>query len=308
MRRVRNERGQVLVQTVLMLTMLLGMTALVLDVGAWFRAKRQLQAATDAATLAGAQALPDAPGTASQLALQYGNANGGGVAGADVTISSTAGPNDTISVNGKKTAPGFFSKVFGVNIVNIQTHAKAIVGNPGQAEYVAPMVVSCDHPLIQDCDGKHTPVFGQTTDLNFDKFGAPGAFGMLDLSNSGGNVGSSTLGSWILKGYSKYLPLGNYDSDPGAKFNSANVSGSLDARVGTVLLFPVFDTLNGGGSNAKYNIIGWIGFHLTQVVSTSGTNATLRGYFTKFITHGILPKGGGQGSTNFGDIAIQLVE
>jgi Putative Flp pilus-assembly TadE/G-like len=308
MSRTGNERGQALVQTVLMLTMLLGMTALVLDVGAWFRAKRQLQAATDAATLAGAQALPDTPGTASQLALQYANANGGGVAGADVTISSTSGPNDTIAVDGKKTAPGFFSKVFGINIVNIRAHAKAIVGTPGEAEYVAPMVVSCDHPLIQDCDGKHTPVFGQSTDLNFDKFGAPGAFGMLDLSNSGGNVGSSTLGSWIQQGYSKYLPLGLYDSDPGAKFNSSNVSGSLDNRVGTVLLFPVFDTLKGGGSNAQYHIIGWIGFHLTKVVSTSGTNATLRGYFTKYITHGILPKGGGQGSTNFGDVSIQLIE
>ena len=50
MSRTPNERGQVIVLTVIAMTVLLGMSALVLDVGAWFRTKRQLQATADAAT------------------------------------------------------------------------------------------------------------------------------------------------------------------------------------------------------------------------------------------------------------------
>src|SRR5205807_10041330 len=89
MSRSKSERGQVLVLTVLALTVLLGMTALVLDVGDWFRTKRQLQATADAAALAGAQALPADPGNANSLALNYAGLNGGGVAAADVAITST---------------------------------------------------------------------------------------------------------------------------------------------------------------------------------------------------------------------------
>lgn len=305
-KRIRAEEGQAFVVTVLALVALLGMTALVLDVGSWFRSQRKLQATADAAALAGAQALPTSASTATQLAVQYGTTNGGGVAAADVSITSTNSSNDTIQVDAKKQDPTFFSKVFGISVVNIAAQAKAIVGTPAQAMYVAPMVVYCDHPLIQNCNGQNTPTFNQSTQLDFSKMGAPGAFGMLDLSNSKGNVGSSTLGSWILNGYNQYLPLGWYDSDPGAKFNSGNVSGALQARVGTVLLFPVFDQLTGNGSNAQYHIIGWIGFHLTQVGTIQGNNATLYGYFTSYIAQGILAQGGG-GSTDFGVKTIQLI-
>src|SRR5437764_15132777 len=69
MSRTRNERGQVIVLTVIALTVLLGMSALVLDVGSWFRTKRQLQATADAAALAAAQMLPDTPGTAITTAV-----------------------------------------------------------------------------------------------------------------------------------------------------------------------------------------------------------------------------------------------
>ena len=311
MTRTRNERGQVLVMTVIAMTVLLGMTALVLDVGAWFHSKRQLQATADAAALAGAQALPDDPGTANQWAVDYANKNGGGVLGADVSITSTNMGNDTIAVTGEKTEPGFFSRILGVDNVDVKASAKAIVGPPAQARYVAPMVVSCKHPLIQNCNGKHTPTFGVETTLDFDPMGAPGAFGMLNLDGGNGTPGSSVEGDWILHGFDKYLPLGMYNSDPGAKFSSQQVNGALDARIGTVLLFPVFRTLGGQGQNAQYDIIGWIGFHLDGY-TTSGNNATLTGYFTEYIAQGILAGSGGAGGSNgapssFGVKSIQLI-
>jgi Flp pilus assembly protein TadG len=304
----KNEDGQAVVLIILALVVLLGMCAMVLDVGSWYHTQRQLQGTADAAALAGAQQLPTTPVAAQTMALSYANQNGGNVLGADITVGTLYQANDIIDVTAKKTSSGFFSSVLGIVNANISATARARVGPPAQAMYVAPMVVYCDHPLIQNCNGTNTPTFGQATHMDFDKMGAPGAFGMLDLANNGGNTGTSTLASWILNGYDQYLPLGLYDSDPGAKFNSSNVGSALDARIGTELLFPVFKTLSGSGSNAQYDIIAWIGFHLTGW-SAQGNSATLDGYFTQYIAHGILATGGNGGSpsSTWGVKSIQLI-
>ena len=59
MRIVRDESGQSIPMVVVFLVVLIGMLALVVDVGSWFRAQRQLQTTADAAALAGAYGLPD---------------------------------------------------------------------------------------------------------------------------------------------------------------------------------------------------------------------------------------------------------
>jgi Flp pilus assembly protein TadG len=309
--RWKTERGQAFVLTAVAMVMVLGMAALVLDVGNWFRDKRRLQGTADAAALAGAQQLPDNAAAAKAMALNYANQNGGDVAGANIVITSVYQANDTIAVKGQRSDPGIFSKVLGNVATNITANAKARVGPPAEALHVAPMVVYCGHSLIQNCDNNNLPKFNVPTTLNYDKMGAPGAFGMLDLDGEGGAVGSSEEAAWILTGFDRYLGLGKYKSDPGAKFSSSNVQGALDARLNTVLLFPVFKTLDGTGSNADYDIIGWIGFHLTSY-DAHGNEATLTGYFTQYIARGILakksPGSGGVPSSLFGVKTIQLIE
>ena len=87
---------------------------------------------------------------------------------------------------------------------------------------------------------------------------------------------------------------------------------ALDARMNTVLLFPVYKTLTGQGQNAQYDIIGWIGFMLTGY-EIHGHSATLHGYFTTYIAQGILT-GSGNGtsgppnSSSWGVKSIQLIE
>ena len=301
-----NERGQAVVLMVISLAVLTGMAALVLDVGIWMRTDRRLQATADAAALAGAQKLPADVAGAKALAQTYANQNGGDVLGSAISVTTTYTSNDTISVRAAKNQSGIFSKILGINSANIKSDAKARVDSPQQARYVAPMVVNCGHSLIQNCNGNHTPTFGVQTTMDYDPMGAPGAFGMLNLDNGNGTPGSSEEGNWILHGYDKYLPLGKYRSDPGAKFSSQNVSGALDARVGTVLLFPVYKTLDGTGQNAQYDIIGWIGFHLTKE-TTHGNNATLEGYFTEYIAQGILSARGSGAPNTFGVKSVQLV-
>ena len=309
--RLKSERGQAFVLAAVAMVMLMGMAALVLDVGNWYRDKRRLQGTVDAAALAGAQQLPDDAAGAQSQALTYANKNGGDVAGADIVVSTQYMPNDTIAVNGRRNDPGIFSRVIGIPGANITAHAKAMVSPPAQALHVAPMVVYCDHPLIQNCNNNHRPQFNVPTTMNYDPMGAPGAFGMLDLDGETGAIGSSTEAAWIQDGFDKYLGLGKYNSDPGAKFGSQNVQGALDNRLNTVLLFPVFKTLTGTGSNAQYDIIGWIGFYLTGY-TVHGNNATLQGYFTTYIAEGIqsrhAPGSGGVPSSFFGVESIQLIE
>ena len=307
MKMVKNERGQTIVFTVISLAVLLGMCALVLDVGAWFHQKRQLQATADAAALAGAQFLPKNPGTALTTAVAYAGKNGGGVSAGDISVTSSRTTNDTISVKAKKTNSGIFSRVLGVVSVNIGASAKARVGAPAQARYVAPMVVSCKHPFIHHCfDGDSDPDFGKTTQMNFDPMGAPGAFGMLNLDGQNGTVGTSKEATWITRGFDKLLGLGKYRSDPGAKFSSQEIRGALDGRLNTVLLFPVFRTLSGQGQQAQYEIIGWIGFYL-QGYTTNGNNAVLKGYFTEFIAKGIQASSGQGSPLAFGVRTVQLI-
>jgi Flp pilus assembly protein TadG len=300
--RLRREEGQVLVLFAAAMVGLIGMTAFVVDVGSWFREQRATQSMVDAATLAGAQVLPTDPASALTIAKDYGAKNGspGELSDADITISSTYRPNDTIKVTKTRNAVSFFGKIFGVDLVQVSATATAITGVPTEAQYVAPIGVNIMHPDLHGTPG--CPCFGPnyTTTLPLGKTGAPGSFDLLnlDLSNQNGTVGSSTMATWISDGYNKFLPLGGYYSDPGAKYNSSNVGSAIQGREGTELLFPVYDTLTGTGSNASYHVIAWVGFHLLPGSTFDGSTGSLTGYFTRVIWAGLVPPDNGNGNPN----------
>jgi Putative Flp pilus-assembly TadE/G-like len=302
-----SERGQAFVVTVLMIATLLGLTALVLDVGSWFRAHRQLQATADASALAGAQALPDIPGDASSLANDYAARNTSNLQSVTVNLSQTYLPNDTIRVHVSKPAEGFFSKVFGIDSVSEGASATARAAGMKSALYVAPIVVNQQHPMLNGCNG---PCFGPTyqTTIPVGQTGAPGAFGLVNLDpSSSGTTGASTLAGWIENGFDRYLDVGSYASDPGVKFNSDGIQDAMKTRIGTEMLFPVYDTLTGTGSNAQYHIIGWVGFFVTGV-DKQGNNGNVSGYFTRVIWTGIQASSAGGGGPNYGARAVQLVD
>jgi Flp pilus assembly protein TadG len=307
MNRLKNEAGQTFAITALAMVAFVGMCAFVIDAGSWYRTDRRLQATADASALAGAQMLPADAGAAKSMALSYADKNGGDVADGDIKITSTFNANDTIRVKAAKTQEGVFSKALGIDSADIAAQAVARVDSPIAALHVAPMTVYCGHPLIQNCDGSNEPTFGVPTVMEFDKNGAPGAFGMLNLSGGSGTPGTSEQAEWIRHGFDKYLYTGLYNSNPGAKFSSTQIQEALDDMNGKELLFPVFKTLEGEGENAEYDIIGWIGFHLTLVV-VHGHNAILTGYFTQYIAQGILSSSGSGVPSTFGVKSIQLIE
>ena len=302
------ESGQVAILMAVFLTVMVGVAGLVLDVGSWYRADRATQATADAAALAGAQKLNDGTSPAAALANEYATKNGGGTV--QVTFSRRAIANDLITVTVAKPAPAFFTKLFGIDSVQVNARATARAGVPGKARYVAPITVNEQHPMLQ-CRCFNDPT--QVTLINLHSPGsgdAAGAFGLLNLesvsSGSSGNIGADVLGQWVRDGYQDELPLGKYDSAPSATFNSSYIRDALSARVGDELLFPVYRSpITGGGSNAKYNIIGWVGFMLTSY-NVAGNNGTLSGYFTKVIWQGLADESGN--IPDFGVRVITLVE
>jgi Flp pilus assembly protein TadG len=303
----RSDRGQATVLTLVFLVVLLGMAALVLDLGSWYRSDRATQSAADAAALAGAQALPSDPGGASTLALQYSNKNGGGLTGGDISISSGLGPNDTIKVNVSRSAGGVFTKLFGVRSVTVGAHASARASLMDQAIYVAPIGVHVLNPKLK---GNATcPCFGSgnPTTLPLGKTGAPGAFDLLNIDSSHGGTGPSILAEWILHGYDGYLSLGDYFSDAGAKWNSSAVQDALGQRLNTTLLFPVYDKLVGTGAGAKYHVVAWVGFHLTGF-SARGSSGDITGWFTEVVWSGIASTSGGGGQPNLGARTVYLID
>ena len=293
--RLRNESGQAITLTVIALTGIIGMTALVLDVGSWFRAQRKLQSIADAAALAGAQALPESTSDALGLAQANGTKNSFTINGASVTFTTKAMGNDTIQVKISEDQPGFFARVFGVNKVKVGATGVARAYNLGEARYVAPIAVDKNHPLLHCSNGAKAtcnPTFGQETTLDLLKLkkggGSTGAgnFGLIDLANGNGSVGSGDLASWIQYGYNDPLPLGTYQGVPSAKYHDSQMKGALEIRTGDVLLFPVYSSYKDNGSNLTFNIIGWVGFRVTGFDTTSA-DGTLTGTFESYVAQGL---------------------
>lgn len=305
MTRHRQSCGQAYVITILFLVVLLGAAAAVLDVGSWYRAHRGLQATVDAAALAGAQALPQSTGSASALASQYATKNGGGTM--KVTFSSKVFPGDTITVEGTRPAPGFFAKVFGVKAITVRAHAAARAGYPTQVKWVVPLVVDEKHPMLKcnpnPCSGATELVY-----QHFKQNGSPngaGNFGFINIT--GGKSGTSDLGDLITNGWDQYMGLGDYDAITGNMFSSTNIGGNLEARVGDVLLFPIYRKLTGGGTGAKYEIVGWAGFKLTGM-DFKGSNEKLFGEFVSVTWDGIQAESASQAPPDFGVKNVSLVD
>jgi Flp pilus assembly protein TadG len=307
--RLRNETGQALVVTVVFMVCMIGGVALTLDVGSWYREHRQAQTVADAAALAAAQKLPDDV-AATATATTYADNNGGSL---DPNGVSFNGTNDTVTVHVTRNAPGFFSKLFSIDSATVHAHAAARAGVPIEARWAAPISVNRLHPMLAGVDpttGKPCPCFGVSnmTTIPLGKTGAPGAFALVNLDQTvTGTIGASTLGDWIQRGFDAYLQPGEYLSDPGAKWNDGPIQNALTNRYDTDLLFPVYDTLIGTGSNAEYHVVGWAAFHLLSSVNGGGTVGSITGYFTQVIWDGIQAGTGGSSTPDFGVHSIALV-
>ena len=307
MRRLADQTGQALVLSALFLTVLLGMAAIAVDVGSWYLADRQAQAAADASALAAAQELPYDTATAKDHAENYATENGGGLK----TVAFTGDTvEDTVSVEIEREAPGFFSQVLGVSAVTVNAKAAARAAPLGKARWVAPIVVNEKHEKLVCGLACFGPGHGTVLDyLHLKDTGTSdgsGSFGFINLDQSAtSGVGTSTLGEWLRHGFDGLLEPDTYSTNTGNPFSSTHVGDALADRIGSELLFPIYRKITGSGSGAQYEIVGFVGFFLTGI-DLRGNDEKLMGYFTKVIWDGVESESGTP--TDYGVRVVSLVE
>ena len=311
-RQLRNDSGQVVVFVVVLLTVLLGMAALVIDGGSWWQSQRHLQTAADAGALAGAQNLPTDQSGATANAISFAQQNFAGLAAPTVTFPSAG----EIDVGAVTTAPGFLAKVFGAAFgeVTVRAHARAAVGVPELLQNVAPVAVKASAACAVTDPG----CYGQRVTLSFEESQvASSTIGLINLTchstastacGSSSGIGGSQLKDWIDNGYDQPLPAGQWYGVKTGETVGPVRQGFTD-RVGVPLFFPVFDQTASSGSSWFFHVVGWAAF----VIDPDGVNwgsqtRELTGHFVTFIATDLASGGIVSGGIDYGVHVINLTQ
>jgi Flp pilus assembly protein TadG len=293
------------------LTGLVGMAALVIDVGSWYHADRKLQTAADAAALAGAQHLPTDPATATAVARDYAQRNYAGIP-APAVDTSTPGE---IDVRATATTPGFFARAISsvFNSVQVRAHARAAVSVPLTMKNVAPIAVK----NTAACAVTNPGCYGQTVTVSFDESQVSSStIGLINVkcysdSAAGcdaGQTGGSELKDEIKNGWPQPLPANKwYGVKTGETVGPVRQGLQDAADSAQVLFFPVFDQV--GNDGRSFHIIGWAAF----VIDPTGVNwgsqtRQLTGHFVTFIATDLAGGGTIGGATDFGVHVITLTQ
>jgi Flp pilus assembly protein TadG len=166
--RATDERGVVMVWFAIMLVVLLGVTALALDVGYWRLTQTREQRAADAAALAGAVSFPGDPTRANAAALDIATSNGyavGQVTPVSASATCPLGAATTSVCGGAGTQPfqykvtvaqqvhNLFGGIFGIGSTTVRAS--------GTAEYLKPLSMgSPSNQFGNDPDSTNWPING----------------------------------------------------------------------------------------------------------------------------------------------------
>jgi hypothetical protein len=122
-RRAGHDRGQAAVLVVVLMAVLVGVMALAIDVGLWYVDKREVQAAADAAALAGAPALVSGQSFAQSAAATIYAVDGH----PDDTVAYSFPNASTITVTATRSLDVQFASVLGLTSATVTVDASAQV-------------------------------------------------------------------------------------------------------------------------------------------------------------------------------------
>jgi hypothetical protein len=252
----------------LMLTALVGMAALVVDLGWLYVVRGELQNAADAGALAGVvEVAMNGLGAAEEMAVSYATQSaqyhltqpipGSG----DVDVSFPGIDRMRVKV-GPITVPTIFARVLGIGTADVSALAVARMSN-------LIIGVGPDHLLpfgvrraAVDSDNDGLYDIGSTVEFSLDPEG-PGNFGLLDFN--GGSSSNDERMDWIENGYDDsfvipqdtgYIDVGGRPDIPG---NSLSLSIAIQSRIGERVLLPVFDQVTGEGTDSTYRVVDFVG-------------------------------------------------
>ncbi|MGM0929966.1 MAG: pilus assembly protein TadG-related protein [Actinomycetota bacterium] len=315
MQRLSDERGATAVTTALFMVVLLGMAAVVVDIGALYFERAQLKNGADAGALAVAQNCAaghcDADFTALATSLANQNANDG-LANASVQLDPAAATatvtTTTRSADGHFLAQ-HFAPILGLgDSASITTESRARWGAPVAGKSVLPIAISyCQflgmldgglqrvefNPNALTTAGCSSSTVPGSTGADYT---IPGGFGWLKQDPARPCQAMINIGATGLPGFPVDPEVA---SDTGNDVPSAcKQTNMLQQIAGTTVLLPLYDKVGGQGTNGWYHIIGFAAFKVTgwnfsgtshnnlspASVQCTGSCRALIGEFETFVT------------------------
>jgi hypothetical protein len=279
-----SEGGAVIVFFVAILTVLLGITAFVVDIGFLKWQERHLQNTADAASLAGAREYIDGTPTLvniKKIVDEYVLLNGVIVTEVEsVTLNNVDSPNNntvTVVLKGKRQL--FFGKIFGYHDSSIRVKATAIAAPISGISGLIPFTIT---------EARFTSLSqGQLFHLYKEIDGSAGNWGTINFEPPG-SAGQKKLKEWTENGYDGVINIGdNISTSPGAGLNSSNWDSIVEKRAdnGDILIIPIVTSISPSGTSTPMPVIGFAALSLTKIVG-QGSKIELHATFIDTIEIG----------------------
>jgi Putative Flp pilus-assembly TadE/G-like len=330
------DRGAVLVWVALMLIALVGVGALVIDIGALYVEKRQLQNGADAAALAVAQDCAGGDcGSYTSTAGSYADLNAKDDASAvdevcgSSPLPSCSAPPDvpdgalgyvevrtSTETEGGGNEIGFLLAPVMNAITGESVDAAAVAawGNLGTA-YTFPFTFSeCIFKVlggVLDPDNPQVPS-GTVTLYSKSGTGNSGDGEVLPNDQCGaapsGGTAAGNFG-WLDVETEDCLAEVTVDGTVGGDTGASVIAQCDLPPIGATVVVPIYRTVSGTGTNAVYTIAGFAGFTITgydlpghSTFRCGGPVWCIRGTFTEVVQPGEF--GGG---TNYGVVVVKMI-
>lgn len=208
-----DESGNIIIIVAVSMVLIIGMLALVIDLGLAYLSTNQQQKAADAAVYSAGRLLPVSTSDLSKVyaikdsAIDYADQNGfGDLTRDNVILGNVKGGQFTdIKVNVPKSVPMNFAKIFGVDFIDINRSATAKLSPVIRTTGVAPIGLTKEEIDTRIAEHNLTNVilkYGANKDRP-----SPSFFGALDLDGQGG--GASDYRIWLTQGFAGEISVGD---------------------------------------------------------------------------------------------------
>lgn len=290
----RSKRGQIAVALIMIIVPLLGAIGLGADLAVLYFNWMQLQKGADAAVLAAAGYLPNHTSQAQSTAQTYANRNG--VKTGEITSTTIAPDNLSISMSTSRTVPYYFLTLLGVSSGSVKPTATAgIKQNTESARGLIPVGLPCSTSNCNYTAGTLYHLVQAGTNGGGSWNVGPGNWGRLAL----GAQGATQFLSNLENGYQGSINVGdqidaeqgqvNGPTDAGVSLRVSDgmaVNGSVsNPTLATVpaydprlVAIPLVDFTGVNGNSVTVPVIGFALMWLDSYTS-QGPNKTLNAYF-----------------------------
>jgi hypothetical protein len=294
----KEQSGVAKILFALSMFMIIGFTALVVDVGSLYFEKSSLQKSLDAAVLGGAQRLKVSEPEAKAVAIDLAAKNGFTVTDGEVTTG-----DDFIEINKTVNKDLFFARIFGFHNTDVSAAARA--------ELVQTLVEG-DGVIPVGMEKKEYQKGGSYALNETPGNGYSGNYRFLAIDGKGAPI----LEDGIRNGTKKTVEVGKFvETEPGMNWGPVKVA--FEDRIGKdsknpncaiyektdntcyrVVILPIVDTFNNGNGRHDVKVVGFAAFWIESI-----SQHETKGRFIDLVTGGTFGPG-----EDFGIYGVKLVK